>query len=752
MESNGAVGQRLQDDDDLKFLLKGSNLCKVKSDSWKKNRFYKLQEDCRTIWHESSKIIKSQNNHTFNIDDIEDIRHGHESEGLKKYANSVPAGHCFSIIFKDPKKRNLDLIASSEVEAQHWVTGLNKVIKNSDSMNKLQKLEHWISICFRKTDKNRDNKMDFEELKKFLKNMNIEVDDTYAKELFKECDRSKSDFLESEEVEEFYKRLTKREEIDTIFNTYAKQNGNMSRDNLLNFIKNEQKEVVGREYVESLIEKYELNETAKNQNLMTQDGFLMYLLSSEGNIFNPAWAKVCQDMSQPLSHYYISSSHNTYLLEDQLKGPSSTEAYIKALSKGCRCVELDCWDGPDGEPVIYHGYTFTSKILFKDVIQTVKANAFKASPYPVILSLENHCSLEQQTVMAQHMKNILGDMLLTEPIDGITAEFPSPEELKGKILIKGKKLKSLDDNNLMEQDEVSDEDEAAEVEDEAVEEEKKNKKESSKLKLSKELSDLVVYVKSVHFYGFEHAKEEQAFFEMSSFGESKAFKLAKESGSDFVIYNTRQLSRIYPAGRRTDSSNYNPVEMWNIGSQIVALNFQTYGKEMDLYQGKFQQNGYSGYILKPSFLQDSQSTFDPNLQKEGEWLKPKTLHVMVISAQQLPKRNQNKTSSIADPLVTVEIHGLECDSTQKQTQYIKNNGFNPSWNERFQFNIDVPELALIRFAVEDYDSHSRNDLIGQYTLPFASLQLGYRHIHLLSKKGDQYPSATLFVHIMIMNQ
>jgi len=62
---------------------------------------------------------------------------------------------------------------------------------------------------------------------------------------------------------------------------------------------------------------------------MSIDGFLMYLTSPEGSIFNPERQGFFQDMSQPLAHYYISSSHNTYLMEDQLKGPSSVEAYIQ---------------------------------------------------------------------------------------------------------------------------------------------------------------------------------------------------------------------------------------------------------------------------------------------------------------------------------------------------------------------------------------------------------------------------------------
>uniref|UniRef100_A0A8C9W850 Phosphoinositide phospholipase C n=1 Tax=Scleropages formosus TaxID=113540 RepID=A0A8C9W850_SCLFO len=788
-----SLNYSLEGDADLQFLLAGGELLKVRSNSWKKNRTFKLQEDCRTIWQESRKAMRSSQ--TFSIDDIEAVRLGRQSEGLQKYTEEALEDRCFSIIFKG-RRKNLDLIASSKEDACKWMQGKLGADKHQFAL-RVPSLHHhlsWIYNCMRNADKNSDNKMSLKELKHFLHQINIEVDDEYAQMLFAKCDKSKSGQLEGSEIEYFYKLLTAREEIDVIYDKYAQTNRQMSAKDLLSFLQNEQQEGVSLDDALKLIEKYEVD---NEKQQMTKDGFLMYLHQPEGMILNPAHKDVYQDMTQPLSHYFISSSHNTYLMEDQLKGPSSTEAYIRALMKSCRCVELDCWDGSDGEPIIYHGYTLTSKILFKDVIKAIKEYAFKTSEYPVILSLENHCSLEQQKLMAKHMTSILGDALLAKPLgDEMPTTFPSPEELKGRFLIKGKRLNKLEEafspsSTTDENESISEDDEAADMVEDA---EKKPKvrwgrtwqrldgeeqgdghntgeqdttpsvclslkdlvqhhicsiiQKSKKMKLAKELSDLVIYCKSVHFQGFEHARESQEFYEMSSFKEGKAEKLAEESANEFVCHNVDKLSRIYPAGSRADSSNYNPVPLWTAGCQIVALNFQTPSDEMDLNQGWFLPNGMSGYLMKPEFLRDRASEFNPVNLTKGKWLQHKTLHVMVISAQQLPKINKKKESSIVDPLVRVEIHGVPADAASRETDYIEDNGFNPMWNENFQFDVCVPELALVRFVVEDYDSTSQNDLIGQYTLPFTSLQNGYRHVPLLTKNGDIIPSAALFVHIM----
>uniref|UniRef100_A0A8C2L827 Phosphoinositide phospholipase C n=1 Tax=Cyprinus carpio TaxID=7962 RepID=A0A8C2L827_CYPCA len=731
----------IQADDDLKSMFVGTVMRKIKSRTWKKQRYFRLQEDCMTIWYKSK---KAGNTHSTSV------REGHQSEVLLSIADEFPPDRCFTLVFRG-RRGNLDLVAESAGEAQSWIKGMRKLIDNLENMGQREKLDQWICDWFKKADKNRDGQMNFKEVQDLLKMMNVDMNEHHALRLFTTADKSQSGTLEDDEFVLFYKMLTQREDVLRVFQEYSGDGQKLTLQDLKDFLREEQLREDGvQQYALKLIERYEPSDTARMLQVMTFDGFLMYLTSPEGSIFNPTMVELYQDMTQPLCHYFISSSHNTYLLEDQIRGHSSVEGYIRALKRGCRCVEVDCWDGPNEEPIVYHGHTFTSKIFFKDVVTVLGNYAFKvlfhftpslihthahtlsppqASQYPVILSIENHCSVEQQKVMAQHLTQILGDKLLKTPLHGkFPIGLPSPEDLKGKILLKGKKIGGLEDsmNGVVDDSLMG---------------------EKSKQSLSKELSDCVVYCKSVHFSSFKHSQIHSKFYEISSFTESKARKHIREAGAEFVLHNARQLSRVYPSGLRTDSSNFNPQDMWNAGCQIVALNFQTAGVEMDLNDGLFSQNGHCGYVLKPAFMRNIDERFDPENPQNGGY-KPLSLSIQVISGQQLPKVNI-KEGSIIDPLVRVEIHGVPLDQAKQETRYIDNNGFNPVWYDTLQFTIHVPELALVRFVVEDYDKTSKNDFVGQFTLPFTCIQPGYRHIHLLSKDGTSIPPSSLFVHVRI---
>uniref|UniRef100_A0A803W1B8 Phosphoinositide phospholipase C n=1 Tax=Ficedula albicollis TaxID=59894 RepID=A0A803W1B8_FICAL len=780
----------------MSVMQSGTQMVKLKSGSKGLVRLFYLDEHRTCIrWRPSRKSEKAK----IVIDSIYKVSEGRQSEIFHRHAEGSFDPSCCFTIYHGSHLESLDLITSNPEEARTWVTGLKYLlagISDEDSLAKRQRThEHWVKQTFEEADKNGDGLLNIEEIQQLLHKLNVSLPRRKVRQMFQEADTDENQgTLNFEEFSVFYKMMSLRRDLYLLLLSYSDKKDHLTVEELAQFLRVEQK----------------VWQSCPQRVPNVSPGFTSFMRSPACEVSNPLHRHVHQDMQQPL---------------------------------------LDCWDGPDGEPVVHHGYTLTSKILFRDVAETINKYAFIKNEFPVILSIENHCSIQQQKKIAQYLKDIFGDKLdLSSVNTEDPRQLPSPQDLKGKILVKGKKLPySLGAD--AEEGEVSEEDSADEIEDDCklkpcfgngatqhqVESFIRTKLESllkesqirdkedpdsftvrallkathqsfsvnlrqnldtkeggkkshgrslmgnfgkhkvtrgieknskgvemhlqsckwpllfavpsrlarrrKTVKLCRALSDLVVYTNSV---AAQDLVDDGSTGNVLSFSENRAHQAVQQKAEQFMLYNQRQLTRVYPSAYRIDSSNFNPVPYWNVGCQLVALNYQSEGRVMQLNEAKFRVNGNCGYVLKPQ--QMCKGTFNPYSADPLPASPKKQLILKIISGQQLPKPPDSMLGDrgeIIDPFVEVEIIGLPVDCCKDQTRVVDDNGFNPVWEETLTFTIHMPEMALVRFLVWDHDPIGR-DFVGQRTVAFSSLVPGYRHVYL-----EGLTEASIFVHIII---
>ncbi|XP_075719177.1 1-phosphatidylinositol 4,5-bisphosphate phosphodiesterase beta-4 isoform X1 [Rhinoderma darwinii] len=720
------------------------------------------------------------------------------------------------------------MVAENVEVAKQWVEGLKSITHNfrANNVSPMTCLKkHWMKLTFLT---NINGKIPVRSITRtFASGKTEKVIFQVLKELG--LPSGKNDEIESpaftfEKFYELTQKICPRTDIEELF---KRINGDKSDyltvDQLVSFLNESQRDPRLNEILfpffdtkraMQIIETYEPDDELKRRGHISSDGFCRYLMSDENAPVFLDRLELYLEMEHPLAHYFISSSHNTYLTGRQFGGKSSVEMYRQVLLAGCRCVELDCWDGKgeDQEPIITHGKAMCTDILFKDVIQAIKETAFVTSEYPVILSFENHCSKYQQYKMSKYCEEIFGDLLLKQPLEsyplGPGKPLPSPNDLKRKILIKNKRLKPEVEKKQLEalksmmeagetvapvsilEDDIEEEIENADQEEEAhpeykfgsdlsaddlsqkeavansakkvaedAEQDNNNKKGAitaddeqawmanykyvgATTNIHPFLSTMINYAQPVKFQGFKVAEERNIHFNMSSFNESVGLGYLKTHAIEFVNYNKRQMSRIYPKGGRVDSSNYMPQIFWNAGCQMVSLNYQTPDLAMQLNQGKFEYNGSCGYLLKPDFMRRPDRTFDPFSETPVDGVIAATCSVQVISGQFLSDKK-------IGTYVEVDMYGLPTDTIRKEfrTRMVMNNGLNPVYTEEaFVFRkVILPDLAVLRLAVYD----DNNKLIGQRILPLDGLQAGYRHISLRNEGNKPLSLPTIFCNIVL---
>ncbi|KAG7210373.1 hypothetical protein KM043_011907 [Ampulex compressa] len=1122
------------------------------------------------------------------IREVKEVRIGKHSKDFEKWpedAKRMENLRCFVVYYgSEFRLKTLSISALSEKECELWVKGLRHLVQDTVNAPYPLQVERWLRKEFYVMENSREM-VTLKEVKAFLPKVNCKISTNRLRELFQEVDtRCKSELGFDDFVILYHKLMFDQNNLTdwTKLLSYSKTGQTVTLQDFQNFLMSEQQDPLGNneQEISHFMRDY-LQDAQRDiqEPYFTFSEFIDFLFSKQNDIWDSKNNQVSQDMTRPLAHYWIASSHNTYLMGDQFSSESSCQAYVRALRAGCRCIELDCWDGPDGMPFIFHGHTLTTKIKFFDVIKTIKEHAFATSEYPVILSIEDNCTLPQQRKMAITMQEIFGDMLLIQPVDKNETSLPSPQVLRKKILLKHKKLPDdVDESSFLVKNDDSkqemdlrntvkngilyledpvdrewnphffvltqqklfytdtfsrtqetehDDDEEgvvrrptdgvpnnelhfeekwfhgklargreeaeellrryshlgdgtflvrqcvtfigdyclsfwrkgkvnhcriklkqemgqtqyylidskcfdslyslithyrnhplrsqefvitlqepvpqpnkheekewwhaectrtlaeemlkripsdgaflvrpsekesnsyaisfraekkikhcriklegrlytigttqfeslvelvnyyerhplykkiklshpvnqdiirrigldvddgsvygipgymdptsfiskvtvkaiydykARMDDELtlvkhaiitnvnrqsggwwqgdyggkkqhwfpanyVEEidhqdnqtdsadsmmlgslqkgsldimgavveltvgqrsglewvlriqnpsmcsvfevatpsketalewmssiketaqnasvrENQHKKMERSCRIAKEMSNLIVYCRSVTFSAERIKNKGFVFNEMSSFPETKAEKLmCQQENKFFLKYHQIQFSRVYPKGQRIDSSNYNPVPMWNSGCQMVALNYQTGDKSMQLNQAKFKENGNCGYILKPEFMfKDDFNPYDKNCLYGVESLK---INLKIIGARHLVKAGRGTAS----PFVEVEIVGADYDSgTKLTTKTITDNGFNPMWNENCELEILNPYFALIRFVVQDEDMFGDSNFIGQATYPVRCLRTGYRSVPLKNIFSEDIELASLLVHVQI---
>jgi phosphatidylinositol phospholipase C delta len=714
-------------------LQQGTLLTKVTKNKRKQMLFRFDFEAAKICWH-PSKASKQ-----VYIDDIQDVREAHEAkEYFDQFQTPPEFESCwFTIVYTDVNRtkgrhlKTMHLIAPDENTAQLWTESIDRVQRlRIRTMTEITKGgEKSIKQLWRRETKDDPQaQLNFQAVKQLCRKLDINCSENALRGQFDKADVTNAGSLDYYQFETFVKQILERKDLKEIFKEIVQPgSAELDLNSFLDFLANSQAvDLSSGGRWTNLFEKFAKRCRPKDAVSPIEPGMLTMNFAAFQDFMSMAsygkgvlTRRSEKKLDRPLNEYFISSSHNTYLLGRQVAGQSSTEAYIAALIRGCRCVEIDCWDGPDEKPIVLHGRTMTSSVLFSDCIKVINEHAFSASPYPLIISLEVHCSSEQQITMTEIMKSVFGDKLILEPLQDDMETLPAPEELKGKILIKVKASEDEDENairseapfprrhrglsspfsrpvvidpsnmpyghSLSSPSSFSPPDRASSLwseskqsinstsasasvtplspsssaEESDVVSEKKKKKKTSKI--TKPLGDLGIYTQGIKFSDFR-SPEAKTYNHVFSFAEPTFERLcARDAATKTHLeqHNRKYLMRVYPSGYRIQSSNFNPLKFWRRGAQMAALNWQTHGLEMELNDAMFAAEGdQTGYVLKPDDMRPigGDAVVDIPRKKGKKLIK---FSVDIISAQQLPRPRDLDTDANMNPYIEFEVYTAE---------------------------------------------------------------------------------------------
>ncbi|XP_010253909.1 PREDICTED: phosphoinositide phospholipase C 4-like isoform X2 [Nelumbo nucifera] len=499
--------------------------------------------------------------------------------------------------------------------------------------------------------------------------------------------------------------------------------------------------------IHKVIDKRHAVTKIARHNFKLED-FYYYLFSD--NLNPPIHDQVRQNMNFPLSHYFIYTGHNSYLTGNQLSSDCSDVPIIKALKRGVRVIELDIWPNSSKDDVhVLHGRTLTTPVSLIKCFHSIKEHAFSTSPYPVVITLEDHLTPDLQAKVAE------AECLL---------EFPSPEELKYRIILSTKPPKEylesktwMNRGNDPQGGKDSDEEpwgkEAVDPTAEFETDDKDDEDADDDDDYNSRQSGAPQYKRLIALHaGKPKGRLKEALTVESggvtrlSLSEQELVKATVSLGPTLVRFTQKNFLRIYPKGTRFNSSNYNPLIGWMHGAQMVAFNMQGYGKSLWLMHGMFRANGGCGYVKKPDHMMVEECDL--------KVISPvkKTLKVRVYMGDGWHvdfKKTHFDSYSPPDFYTKVRIAGVEADYAKVKTKVVKDDWV-PVWDEEFEFPLTVPEMALLYIEVREHDKHEKDDFGGQTCLPVSELRTGVRTVPLFDREGEKYETVRLLMRFQFV--
>ncbi|KAG8836597.1 hypothetical protein FRB91_008566, partial [Serendipita sp. 411] len=319
------------------------------------------------------------------------------------------------------------------------------------------------------------------------------------------------------------------------------------------------------------------------------------------------------DGSHPLTDYFISSSHNTYLLANQLWGAASPQAYTTALHglaarAPARCVELDVWWTSKKGPILTHGHTLTGSVPFQEACLAI-GNAIGPNDLPAWISLECHVDADKQPQLVKIMEEAWGDKLLSLKLEHVDGEKVSPNDLRGKIVMMVEWypspgnvaeviIKAPQDDSSSSSD--SDDDDNDDVKE--MQEYRKSHK-GVRPKIYDGLAKLGIYANSFKPKdGWLEKEIVEPLHALVNISESALLSLLNRADMEgrLVEHGRHHLRRCYPKGLRVNSENLNPIRYWKCGTHVVGLNMQKWDTGTHINGALFRDT--DGYVLKPESL------------------------------------------------------------------------------------------------------------------------------------------------------